>query len=215
MIYPRQCPLCNNILGHGSPSICDPCLAGLPIAHFEGSPSLIEQILVPLYGITSGIGLYFFRSDNSIQRILHLIKYQNQPNHIKPLVNHSKLQLCEVLKSVDTIVPVPMHKSKIRKRGYNQARLIADEIGMVISQPVFPLLERSKKNSSQTKRNRLDRWQRVKDDFEVSPHLHHPEHILLVDDVFTTGATTAACIEKLRVQWPNLKISVCCLAITD
>lgn len=215
IIYPRHCPVCMDILSDANQSICDTCLERLPRAEFEGGNSLIEEILVPLYGISSGIGLYFFRPENSIQRILHQIKYMNQPKCIKPLVNRSKKELRNLLKPIDTIVPVPMHKSKIRIRGYNQAKLIADEIGVQFSKPVYPLLERVKKNSSQTKRNRLNRWYRVQSDFRVNNSFNQPKHILLVDDVFTTGATTAACIERMQTAWPEVKISVCCLAITD
>ncbi len=122
----------------------------------------------------------------------------------------------DFFEGIDLLVPVPMHAAKIKKRGYNQAALIAEGISRVTGRPFSEnLLVKNENTESQTKMNRLDRFENVRASFSVNNvHDSSAEHILLIDDVITTGSTLEACGLALQ-DGMNCRLSILTLAATD
>lgn len=122
------------------------------------------------------------------------------------LARHQNLHKAKI----DAIVPVPIHPDKKAVRGYNQSEMIANGLAEVLETPVIQALYRESQTVSQTKLNRVERWDNVKDAFSCKATTELPNHILLVDDTLTTGATLEACAVKLLEKY-NVKISVATL----
>ena len=142
-----------------------------------------------------------FTSSGIVQQLLHEIKYRRNPElaifmgkemgkPVKPFFAESP---------IDMIIPVPLHPSKQRIRGYNQSEKLADGLGEIILVPVVPsVLTRIQKSETQTKKSREERWKNVADIFKVvDAKAIKDKHILLIDDVITTGATAEACGQSL------------------
>ncbi len=192
------------------------CLNDLPRTRFHDDPANpVEQLFwgkVPLQAATAF--LHFARS-GKVQHILHRLKYANDREAGLAL---GRLMAEEVMASprfqdVDTFLPVPLHPRKERMRGFNQSQVLVD--GMC---EVWPLpsaardLMRVVRTPSQTRRGRIDRWRNVKEAFQLpDPEALRGRHVLLVDDVVTTGATIEGCVKALSGV-PGLRISLCTAA---
>ncbi len=157
-----------------------------------------------------------FRKGNKVQEILHLLKYKKKMNigtvMGKVLGQQLKVNMNEM---PDALIPVPLHRKKLFHRGYNQSLMLAKGINEILGIPIldFPL-QRLTANETQTRKTRYARWINVKEIFS----LEHPEsvenkHLMLVDDVCTTGATLEACAQCL-LEAPNVKVSAVALACT-
>ena len=156
-----------------------------------------------------------FSKGGVVQSLMHQFKYKDRPDLALYLGKQAALECGEsdFFKGIDLVVPVPIHPKRKRKRGYNQAALIAEGIADAISvktQPQF--LKRPRYQGSQTREHRFERWLNVSSSFEIAPkHKEKANHILLVDDVITTGATLEACVQAL-LGIEGIKISVFSLA---
>ena len=126
----------------------------------------------------------------------------------------NELRASGFFQGIDCIVPVPLHEKKERQRGYNQSEMLANGISSVTGIPVFNnLIVRTRQTETQTHKGRAARWENMQDVFGcTSPEAFQGKHILLVDDVMTTGATLVACADAL-LGIPNLRISVLTLAL--
>jgi ComF family protein len=145
--------------------------------------------------------LLISQKKEGIQKILHSIKYQNQKKLAVFIAEQMARKLgIDFFKNIDVLIPVPLHPKKQKIRGYNQASLIAQGINNVFSLPVnTTTLTRAQFTDSQTTKNRLDRWKNVQGAFELkNKEVLSKKHVLLLDDVFTTGATLEACIKTLQ-----------------
>lgn len=217
LIYPRTCAACGNILLNNEKVLCLSCYAELPRTRFHNNPeNEVARIFwgrVLLSNVTSFI---FFNKDSNYRKILHELKYNDQRQVGQEMGRLFGLELRDTAFSqADLIIPVPLHPSKQRKRGYNQSELIADGVSQVLNIPVRNnVITRKKKTSTQTRRNRFDRWLNVKDTFQVQDVAAlNNKHILLVDDVITTGATIESCAGSI-IAACNVAVSVISLAYT-
>ncbi|MEL6671806.1 MAG: ComF family protein [Bacteroidota bacterium] len=206
-----QCMACGQALSRQEEITCTRCLTQLPQTDFHLSPQdneLYRRLAgrVPIHGAAS---LFFFDKKGRFQKLIQQLKYRHKPQvgsylgrlygHV--LMDHSFLQ------SVEALVPVPLHPRKQRKRGYNQAEKIAQGFAQVTGIPVKNGLRRKKDTHSQTQKRGGDRWANVAEAFVCQEPL--PSHILLVDDVVTTGATLEACVRAcLAADTPPQKISL-------
>ena len=157
----------------------------------------------------------FYKKGNLVQKILHHLKYTGEKEIGSFLGNLYGTQLIqsEKWKNIDMIIPIPLHKKKEKKRGYNQSEWIAKGLSKSMHTSYNTnILIRSEFTETQTKKNRFHRWENVKEVFQITDtNLLVNKHILLCDDVLTTGATLEAAIQKL-LAIPSLKISVATLA---
>jgi ComF family protein len=218
LIFPKICACCGNSLWKHEEIICTYCDFHLSKTNFhleQDNPA--SRTFWGRARIESATAYYYFNKGNKVQRLIHLLKYKNRRDIGIFLGERQGLLLMTspFFNSVEVIIPVPLHKKKLMKRGYNQSEQFAIGIGKSMNLPVNPyILSRKKYTETQTKKSRFSRWQNVSEMFALEdPVLIEGKHILLVDDVITTGATLESCIKTLSAV-PGIKISVAAIAVT-
>jgi len=190
----------------------------MPITCFEYfTANPIEKIFWGRVQILSAAAHLYFTSGSQVQHSLHLLKYKGR----KEIGIYFGQQMGESLKrssrfgDCEIIIPLPLFASREKKRGYNQASLIANGISQKLKIPVInDAISRIKKTETQTNKSRIERWQNMESTFEIRDPLKiSGKHVLLVDDVVTTGASLEACARVL-LDCPGVKVSIACLAHT-
>lgn len=216
LFYPDICQSCGDYLLQQEHAICTKCLFQLPKTNFH----LIEDnaITMLFWGkvrIEYATAFAFFKKAEKMQHLIYQLKYRNKKDIGIELGKQLGLQLksSDFFQTVDIIVPVPLHPKKKRMRGYNQSELIAKGIAFVMQKQVnFDNLYRTVHTESQTKKDKFERWENVKNVFQLKDsHLFRDKHILLIDDVVTTGATLEACAKAL-LKSSGCRVSVATLA---
>ena len=221
-IFPRKCPICGGRLYKGE-WICTTCLSRLPYTLYHRTrDNRLEQRLKSIAPIERATGYFFYSPQGELRPLLFQTKYYNN----QPLARHLGKLMATHIKSdgdffegIDFLVPIPLANKRLRQRGYNQSQLLAEGIHEVTQIPISSdTLLRTVDNPSQTHLTNTERWENVKDIFAITPSTHERfdgKHIVLVDDVTTTGATLASCIQTLKKAVPTCRISVAVLAIAD
>jgi ComF family protein len=218
LFFPLTCCGCGTELITENILFCIYCQALMPLTCFEffsGNP--IEKIFWGRIRVEAASAHLYFTSGSLVQHSLHLLKYKS----VKEIGIYFGQQMGSSLKQsgrfhdCEIIVPLPLFAAREKKRGYNQALLIAEGISMNLKIPVIKdAVCRIKSTETQTKKSRIQRWKNMESTFEVR---HSEEisgkHILLVDDVITTGASLEACALAL-LKVPGLRLSIACLAHT-
>ncbi len=220
LIYPRTCSCCNRTLGNQENEICTICAYELPRTNFHKSDdNPVAQCFWGRVSVHKATAYFLFNKGSKYQQLLHKLKYHHRP---QIGIELGKMFGCELVKdkvfadNIDYIIPVPLHKKKLKKRGYNQSEVIAKGLAEFIHAEVnTTLLQRIYFTETQTKKNRHDRWQNVKNVFECKPIEKANAHILIVDDVITTGATLEACANAILQTNPNVTISIVALAFAE
>lgn len=217
LLYPRYCFACNNGLVKGEEIICSRCMLELPRTNYHqvGNNALYKRLngRIPL---AHAFAFFHFRKGGKVQQLLHALKYHNHPEIGTTLGEVFGQELIQTHDQMfDVIVPVPLHPTRKKKRGYNQSEEFAKGLSKSLHVPVSDLLVRETKTESQTRKTKLKRWQNVNEVFQ----LKHDDsitgqRILLVDDVITTGATIEACAQAL-VSKACSTISIGCIAYAE
>lgn len=217
LIFPRYCASCEIALGFHELSICTTCLSRLPRARIhEDRGNKIERLFWGRCNVHMATSFLRMTRKGMAQRLIHELKYENNPHVGETL---GKLLGGELKKSpswadVDALIPVPLHPKKELERGYNQSFKIA--IGMTQTMGVPTLskaIQRKIYTQSQTKKSRMSRWENVEDIFQLNVDaLQSYKHVIVVDDVITTGSTIEACVQTIH-QELNIKVSVVSLAM--
>ena len=217
LIFPNTCISCENALLRGERNICIYCIQKLPKTdfHFHEDNELCRKLWgrVPL---KYGLAYLKFSKGSSVQNIMHHIKYKDASEAAVMLGSWYGHDLYKTGYSdkFDLIVPVPLHKSKFRKRGYNQSACFAQGLSEGLSIDYCETaLERARESSTQTNKGRLDRWSNVKEIYRVKDATSIVgKKILIADDVATTGATIEVCAQQL-LDAGAAEISVAVIAI--
>jgi ComF family protein len=214
LFYPHCCELCGTDLHQTDELLCLRCMQALPLTHFQRYPNNpVAQVFSGRVPVQQATATYYYNRSSGLQHLIHRFKYGQRPDIATWLGKQTGYQLQESswISTIDFLAPVPLNPRKEKKRGYNQATLLANGIAQVIQLPVYPAtLRREQFTATQTKKGRTDRWQNVATAFQVNGNLSVGSHVLLIDDVITTGATTEACCQVL--QQAGARVSVCCLA---
>lgn len=216
LIFPRICAACGNSLWKHETGLCRSCEYHLPKTNFHQVPdNPVARLFLGRADIFAGAAFLYFNKGSKVQRLVHQLKYKGRKDIGIYLGDLYGLELKHSphFSSADCIIPVPLHKKKYMKRGYNQSEQIAIGLSESMNIPVVRhLLTRIKATETQTRKSRFSRYQNVKDIFAVdSPLKWKGKHLILVDDVVTTGATLESCIHALQVI-PDVTVSVACIA---
>ncbi|MDD2634136.1 MAG: ComF family protein [Bacteroidales bacterium] len=216
LIFPYVCEACGVALGKNEPPVCFNCLYEIPRTDYcvnEDNP--ITHLFTGRIKIERGTALFHFYKGSRFRKLLHALKYRQKPE-IGILLG--KELGAEILSSgnyndIDYIIPVPLHPKRQKQRGYNQSEMIGKGISSVTGIPMLiDVLLRNVETITQTKMTREERWHNVSGKFIIkNGNKIQNKHVLLIDDVVTTGSTLEACGETLlNVQ--ELKLSIAVLA---
>lgn len=202
LFYPPYCVACEGGLVKGEEWICTECLAQLPRTNYHFVQE--NPVFMRLAGripIVSASAFLFFTQGGLVQRILHALKYHNVPGLAEKLgrVYGGDLVQAKPQAKIDAILPIPLHASRKKKRGYNQSEEFAKGLSEVLRVPMnAQSVVRTRNTATQVRKNRLLRWENVEHAFTVTDKKQvEGKHILLVDDVITTGSTLEACGREL------------------
>ena len=216
LFFPRSCFICGNSLFKNEEVACTRCLLHLPETHFHREPeNPVFQIFRGRIHIESAASFYYYKKGGSVQQLIHRMKYQGHREigiYLGKLYGQ-KLKEEPRFSSVDTIIPIPLHRKKEKKRGFNQAEMIAIGLAESMKKELdTKSVIRVVASSTQTKKSRYKRWENVSEIFRLTDSKALENiHVLLVDDVITTGATMEACLLRLQTA-PGIKLSVASIA---
>lgn len=216
LFFPNVCVVCGDSLTKQESVVCLTCLVKLPKTGFhmhEDNP--VSQVFWGRVKLNSATSFLFFNKGGSVQELMHSLKYKSRKDVGIYLGEQfgNELNRSAFYKTIDLVIPVPLHPKKFRKRGFNQSTTIAKGISNTIHVPVnTDNLVRLVNTDSQTKKSRYNRWENVKDVFGIrNKDELRGKHILLIDDVLTTGATLEAC-STILLELENTRVSVATLA---
>lgn len=219
-LFPRFCLICNKRLGINEKDVCISCFCNMPFTHFKGEKgNVIERLTCDDIICTKRANSFFFyEKESSYCTIFFHFKYYNHPE-VAVTMGHmmaQELKDTDFFNDIDVIVPIPLSKERLKKRGYNQSERLARGISQVTGIPIDTTsVIRTVNNPTQTHLDAIQRNENVKDIFALSANENiHDKHILLVDDVITTGSTTRACAHA-ALKAPNIKISIISLACSS
>jgi len=216
LFYPRVCVACHTSLIKGEDVLCTSCLVQLPkTAYHRYDENPVRNRLAGRLPLAFASAFLKFRKGGLVQSLLHELKYNNRPE-IGIRMGH--LYGMELMESglgadFDMIVPVPLHSSRMRRRGYNQSAKFAEGLSEALNIAWEETIsQRVSATTTQTRKGRSDRWSNVKDAFSVADvDRVAGKRILLVDDVITTGATLEACGSHL-IESGCASLSIACIA---
>jgi len=218
LFFPDVCLACGEQLLANEPVLCLNCRHDLPTTNFSfEANNLVEKSFYGRFPIQSATALFYYYKKGTVQKLIHNLKYKGQ----QQVGVFTGKWLAEELfenprfKNIDYIIPVPLHKNKLKKRGYNQVTTFGESLSKKLKITYKEdVLVRVSFTKTQTKKTRFDRWKNVQELFYVSDlKILENKHILLIDDVITTGATLEACCNALK-KTRGIKISIACMAFT-
>jgi len=219
LLFPELCNGCGKLLYHGEKEICTKCLYDLPYTDFHlYEDNLVAKQLWGRLPVNAAMAMLYFKKGTKVQNLIHGLKYDGKTEigiRLGKLLA-KKLSQSELYADIDIVIPVPLHQKKLRLRGYNQSEYIAtglaEDLGVSVS---TKNLLRNKSTETQTKKARYTRFENMQDVFSViKPEELADKHILLVDDVITTGATLEACGNVL-LNHGIKKLSIAAIAFAE
>ena len=218
LFFPRTCSICGRLLLGDEVEICLHCLSDLPEAlSANAEENMVTRRLMGRIPVEAASALLIFKQGNSAQKVLHQIKYYGNERLANQMgiMMGEKLATSGLFDNVDIIIPVPLHPKKIRIRGYNPSLLLCRGIVKSFPKPICDNnLIRTRHTETQTRKSREERLDNMQGVFALrNPKELANKHILLVDDVITTGATTEACWSALK-NIEGIKISLASLAVS-
>lgn len=216
LFYPTVCAACGERLLAQEKVICTRCLVDIPRTNFHDQiENPVSQLFWGRAKIENATALFRFQKGSRFQELLHMLKYKGRQDVGVELGRQLGFELkkYDMYGSVQIVIPVPLHPKREKKRGYNQAECISNGIAesMEIELHTGNLI-RNIATVTQTKKSRIERWQNVESIFTVKdPELLKNKHVIIVDDVVTTGATLEACAQAL-LKVEGIKVSIAALA---
>lgn len=219
IFFPNVCYACHDLLSDYEQDVCTNCRNDLPVTNFHFNHD--DTVLKIFYGrvkIEHATALLRFEKKGMVQQLIHGLKYKGQEDIGVFLGDWlgGELKTIKAYQDIDAVIPVPLHKKKLKKRGYNQVAKFAQHIAEALEvNYVDNALLKVTNTESQVLKKRLARWNHNDELFTLqNKNTIANKHILLVDDLITTGATIEACVSVLN-QAENIKISVASMAIAQ
>lgn len=216
LFYPNLCVICGENLLRNEHQICLSCLNKIPRTGYHlQKDNPVEKRFWGKVTFFRATAFFYFQKGSRFQKLLHELKYRDNKEIGEIMGRYAAAELLESIdfNSVDIIIPIPLHPKKYAKRGYNQSEWIGKGLSAVLNKPQDThSMIRVIENTTQTKKSVFERYENTEGIFELTDSLHlENKHILLVDDVLTTGSTIEAAINTL-LQVRNIKISIFTLA---
>jgi ComF family protein len=218
LAFPHVCEGCCTENLQAEHLLCLRCLSSLPETNFHlHANNPIEKIFGGRIAVTSATAQYYFTKESMIQHLMHQFKYKNNKEvgiYLGKLMGWT-MATSNRFSFIDALIPLPLHKSKEHKRGYNQAAVLCEGISSVLNKPVLKnVVIRPEQTETQTKKGRIQRWQNMEGKFQLNNSAAiEDKHVLLVDDVITTGATLEACGREI-VKAKNVQLSMATLCFS-
>lgn len=219
LFLPRVCAMCGRALPDRVEFVCTACRWEMPLTGFGSSfDNPVAHKFHGLIPVVNASAYFWFAGGGDVRSMVHAFKYSGNWRYA---LNAGKWYGAELLEGglyadVDVIIPIPLHLRRLLKRGYNQSEYIAEGMASVMGIPIDARsVVRSRYNKSQAERRKSERWDNVEGIFAVKrPDKLAGRHILLVDDVLTTGATIISCAQAILDSVPDCRISVAALAVS-
>ena len=219
LVFPHVCEGCGSDLLNRDNLLCLDCLSSLPLTDFHMYPNNpVEKIFWGRLPVTHATAQYYFTKNSLMQRLMHSFKYRGYKDlglFLGRLMGQTLAKANRFL-YVDALVPLPLFPEKEHKRRFNQAAVLCEGIAEILAKPVLKnAVVRTHATESQTQKSRVERWQNMDSKFELTDaNALKDKHILLVDDVVTTGATLEACGRTL-LEAPGTRLSIATLYLSS
>lgn len=219
LFFPKVCSGCNSFLLSNENVICTICRHDIPLTNHHLNQE--NDAFKKFYGripIIYASTLFYFHKKGIVQQLIHNLKYKGH-QEIGTIIGEwyaDDLKTIEILETVDEIIPVPLHKRKLKERGYNQVTTFSEALSSSLNVNLnTSILVRNIYSKTQSKKNLLGRTEGIETIFDVSfTEEDHNKHFLLIDDVITTGSTLEACSHAL-LKIPGARISIVCMAMAQ
>ncbi|MDD2674506.1 MAG: ComF family protein [Flavobacterium sp.] len=219
LFFPKVCSGCSSFLLSNENVICTVCRHEIPLTNHHLNPE--NDAFKKFYGripVMHTSALFYFHKKGIVQELIHNLKYKGH-EEIGAILGEwyaEDLKTIDLLQSVDEIIPVPLHRRKLKERGYNQVTAFGKALSSGLNIDYNgSILVRNVYSKTQSKKNLLGRTEGIESTFDVSfTEKDHNKHFLLIDDVITTGSTLEACSRAL-LKIPGAKISIVCMAMAQ
>ncbi|PTX44763.1 ComF family protein [Christiangramia gaetbulicola] len=219
LLYPTVCHICEAELLKNEQILCTSCLHDLPVTRYHlDNENPVKKVFYGRVKIEKATSLLHFRKKSGVQHLIHDLKYRGHREigtYLGKWLGEELSQIPEYLE-IDLVIPVPLHKSRLKERGYNQVENFGKEIARSIDAEYRDdILLKISSTQTQTFKDRLSRWGKLEETLIIkNAEAVANKHILIVDDLVTTGSTIEACAHKL-FEVPDIKLSVATMAITN
>ena len=228
-LFPRYCWICGDRLSVSEQHLCSRCLIDLPRTNFHlRQDNPMEMLFWGCFNIVHAAAFFYYHQNTPTSEILYLLKYRNCPGigeymgeiYAQEIRLSEENSQCLFFSDIDYIIPLPLNSKKLKLRGYNQCDAICKGLTKVTKIPVlYDVVERTIANSTQTKKSRVERELNVEQIFrltgmEEKRALLIGKHVLLVDDVCTTGSTLKSFASVFN-EIPNIRISILTLGLAS
>ena len=219
VLFPVFCNGCSNLLLKNENVICTKCIHNLPFTcHHNIKETEIDKVFYGIVPFEFAASILYFTKKGISQNLIHNLKYRNRQEigtYLGDLYAKEILNL-ETIQTIDLIIPVPLHKKKFHERGYNQVTTFCKAIEKNLAIPVLDdVLVKKQHLKSVTNKSKESRLEHNKNVFSIeNQHKIEGKHVLIVDDVFTTGATIEACAKEI-LKIKNTKISILTMAYSQ
>jgi ComF family protein len=219
LLFPHVCQGCGSDIINEESLLCMKCLSQMPETNFHlHSNNPVEKIFWGRLPVISATAQYYFTKESMMQYLMHQLKYKGNKDLGKQLgrLMGNDLQQTNRFNHIDFLIPLPLFPAKEKRRGYNQATVLCEGIADIMNIEILrDAVVRIHSTETQTKKGRMERWQNMEGKFELMrPEKIQNKHVLLIDDVITTGATLEACGQELQ-KAVNVKLSIATLCFAS
>ncbi|GAK98708.1 competence protein F homolog [Nonlabens ulvanivorans] len=217
LLYPELCVGCESVLTTGENLLCTSCRAHLPLTNFhKTSDEKMRELFYTRIDVQHVTSLFYYEKIGAVQQMIHQLKYRKK-EEISSFIGSwlgQELIECDLFMDVDVVVPVPVHPKRLKKRGYNQVAGFGNELAQILNASYRDdILVKTKNTINQARLNQTQRSDESNNPYQLVGSLPQGTHVLIVDDVITTGTTLVLCARAL-LSISDIKISIATMAIS-